>query len=60
MSKKRHSQVATESRQRMKRGRPISSKDKNPRKQKRNVHRMIKQIRGQGNHPRHRDKAGRL
>ena len=31
---KGHNQVATESRQRMKRGRPIGSKDKNPRKQK--------------------------
>ena len=29
-----HNQVATESRQRLKRGRPIGSKDKNPRKQK--------------------------
>ena len=29
-----HNQVATESRQRLKRGRPIGSKDKNPRKTK--------------------------
>ena len=52
-----HNQVATESRQRLKCGRPIGSKDKNPRKQKQGAE-NDKQIRGRGNHPRNENKAG--
>ena len=54
-----HNQVATESRQRLKRGRPIGSKDKNPRKQKKCAE-NDKQIRGRGNLPRHENKVDRL
>ena len=54
-----HNQVTTESRQRLKRGRPIGSKDKNPRKQKKGAE-NDKQIRGRGNNPINENKAGRL